>query len=319
MSSAVQTKPESGARAPVTEGIVQPPEVGFQRIRSETLTLARNLVLAAAQAHLGLERSPTERTLEPRRVTELVKRIKEGRWLPCNWATVEYLGVKYRMNGMHSSKAMLDASDSLPETVVIHLDHFKADSPDGMGLLFRQFDARISARSKQDVAGAYQGLVPVLADIPKPKAKLGIEGVAWFERAIEGLPVESGDELYHWLFKAKYHKFLLWLHRILTLKTPELLKAPIIGAMYATFITSESGAQDFWTHVAKADLTDDLDPRAVLSAELVKIKENRKEVRPPPPADHYAKCIKAWNAFRAGDKIRSLIVNTKKGLPEIAA
>ena len=87
--------------------------------------------------------------------------------------------------------------------------------------------------------------------------------------------------------------------------------------MYGTFIKSESAAQEFWSHVAKNDLTDDSDPRSVLSAELVRIREQKGSA--PPPAEFYAKCIRAWNAFRNGDRVRSLMVNTKKGLPEIAA
>ncbi len=91
------------------------------------------------------------------------------------------------------------------------------------------------------------------------------------------------------------------------------------GAIYERFITSESGAQEFWPHVAKNDLIDDQDPRSVLSQELVRIKEARSQGGAPGPGELYAKCVKAWNAFRTGEKIHSLNVNTKKGLPKMAA
>jgi hypothetical protein len=101
-------------------------------------------------------------------------------------------------------------------------------------------------------------------------------------------------------------------------KTPEMEKAPVIAAMYGTFTTSESKAQEFWSHVAKGDLPDNTDPRAALSADLCRIKEQREPVG---PGEYYAKCVKAWNVFRNGDTIKSgtINVNTKKGLPDIAA
>ena len=291
----------------------------FKRLKSETLILSRDKAVQAARDHQLLPNSPTERELEPKRVKELVGRLKDGVWIPCSWATVEFNGVKYRMNGQHSSHAMLEAADYLPDELAIHLDHYRAETGEQMAALFRQFDARFSARSKADVSGAYQGLIPEIRGISRGKAKLCIEGVAWYERAIEGLPVPSGDELYSMFFANKYHGFIRWADKILSIKTPEMQRAPIVGAMYATFIASESGAQEFWSHVAKQDLADDSDPRSVLAAELVRVKEGQKDAQPPTPAEFYAKCVKAWNAFRSGDKIRSLNVNTKKGLPELAA
>lgn len=291
----------------------------FRLVESVTLTVPRDRAVSMAHTHQTLPRSPTERELEPKRVTELVTRIKERLWLPCSWATVMYQGTKFRMNGQHSSQAILDAADLLPDRVAVHLDSYEADSPEGMGILFRQFDARFSGRSKQDIAGAYQGLVKALEGVSRRKGKLGIEGIGWYRRSIEGLPVPSGDDLYQEFMTPGHHAFLRWLDKILSIKTPELERAPVIGAMYATFIANETEAQNFWPHVAKSDLVDDTDPRAVLSTELVDFKTNRKKQETPTPAEFYAKCVKAWNAFRSGDKVRSLNVNTKKGLPEIAA
>jgi len=292
---------------------------GFKRVKSETLELPRKKAVEVASAHLQLPHSPTERDLDAKRLRELSERIKDGLLVPCCWATAEFEGTKYRMNGQHSSRALVDAAEHLPDIVAVHLDHFTTANAEGMGRLFRQFDARFSGRSKQDVSGAYQGLVRELAEIPRQKAKLGLEGVAWYERSVEKLPVPAGDELYAHFFRAQYHPFLRWIDKILTSKTKELWRPPIVGAMYHTFITSESGAQEFWVHVAKQDLPDDSDPRQFLDQELQRIKDDGAKGDRVAPAEFYAKCIKAWNAFRAGEKIRSLNVNTKKGLPPIAA
>lgn len=297
--------------------IPTPKQATFRLAESRTFHVPKAEALRLAQQHHTMPHSPTERECDPKRVKELVERITNGLLLPCNWATVEYEKVKYRMNGQHSSQAILEASDFLPEKVSIHLDHYEADDAMGMATLFRQFDARFSGRSKQDVAGAYQGLVDALKGVDRRTAKLSIEGIGWYRRSIEGLPTPSGDDLYQEFMVEAYHSFLRWSDKVLSLKTPELKRVPVVGAMYATFITSESGSQEFWSHVAKSDLADDSDPRAVLSTELVRFKEGKDQS--PAPAEYYAKCIKAWNAYRAGEKIRSLNVNPKKGLPSVAA
>lgn len=288
----------------------------FRLVTSKTHELDRPSAIRHAQKHAGLKRCPTERDLTIKHVEELAQRIKGGRMLPFCWATVEYNGATYRMNGQHSSAAILEVGDALPPKIVIHMDHYEASNAADMANLFRQFDSRISSRTKQDVAGAYQGLMPELEGVSRRRGKLGVEGVAWYLRQIERMPVASGDDLYDMFLNPAYHPFLRWVDRILSVKTPEMERAAIIGAMYHTFITSETGSQEFWPHVARNDLEDDDDARSVLSRELVSIKEEKRAVA---PAEFYAKCIKAWNAFRNGTRIRSLNVNPAKGLPDIAA
>jgi hypothetical protein len=103
----------------------------------------------------------------------------------------------------------------------------------------------------------------------------------------------------------------------LSLKTPELKQIGVIAAMYGTFLKSESGAEEFWRHVAKNDLADDSEPSAVLAADLMKSIEQKDQHLKV--ADAYAKAVTAWNANRTGRKIRALAVNPKrKGLPDIA-
>lgn len=292
------------------------PDAGFRLVTSKTHLVDRPAAVAMAEKHKSLRAAPVERDLDPKHVAELAKRVRAGLAIAFNWATAQFDGNTIRMNGQHSSLAVLECGDDLPARMAIHVDHYEADNTVGLGLLFRQFDSRLSARSRADVAGAYQGLVPELAVLGRKRVKLGVEGIAWYTRAIEKLPTASGDDLYTSLLQPVYHPFLAWLDTVLSIKTPEMEKAPVVAAMYGTFLQSQTGAQDFWSHAAKDDLADDSDPRAVLSRELVRIKEEREPVA---PAAYYAKCVKAWNAFREGDRIRSLNVNPAKGLPSIAA
>ncbi len=289
---------------------------GWKRVESETVILNRDKAKEFAAKHNSLPHSPTERTLEPDRVKRLQTVMTEGRSIPFNWATVKFSGKQYRMNGQHSSRAIMEFEGDLPDSLTFHVDKFDAGSKEGMADLFRQFDARWSSRSKADVSGAFQGLNDGVAGCARDRAKLAVEGVAWYRRNMEKIPVAGGDDVYSLFFEEALYPFVTWVDQVLSIKTPEMKRAPVLAAMYATFVKSESGAREFWQQVAINNQTDDASPSAVLSAELVKAKEEKK---PMAPGEFYGKCIKAWNAWRGGEKIRSLNINTKKGLPDIAA
>lgn len=308
-----------------------PPDPLFVLLSSETLVLSREEGIKKAREHASLPSSPTERDKKRLQIKHLAEAMRNRCFLPCCWATVLHQGVVYRMNGQHSSSTILEVAEALPEALpeklVIHLDNYRADTPNGMGLLFRQFDARWSSRSTAEVAGAYQGLVTDLRGVKRETVKLGIEGVEWHSRCVETTPFPRGDDRFQHILNAVYQPFLCWLAGILNAKSPELMHEAIVAAMYATHIKSESLAQEFWYQVAKPqDMFNDNDPRNVLSRELVKIYEDKKEskksrtrVTPVGPGDLFAKCIKAWNAWRSGKDISSLEVNARKGLPAVAA
>jgi hypothetical protein len=144
-----------------------------------------------------------------------------------------------------------------------------------------------------------------------------MDGALWFRRSVEGLPVPSGDRASEQMLDRSFHPFLKWVDSVLSPKTPELKQVGVVAAMYGTLLASETGAEEFWRHVAKNDLAED-EPSTVLSAELLKSieqKDQRLQV-----AVAFSKAVFAWNAFRTGKKVRSLPVSPKrKGLPEIAS
>ena len=306
-----------------TPAVVEVPYPGFAFLSSENLALSREQAVEAAKEHLSLTHSPCERPLDRRRLKQLADRIKAGTWLPCCWATVLYEGVLHRMNGQHSSHAMVETAEYLPETVGIHLDRYKADDREGMALLFRQFDMQRSGRTPSDVAGAYQGLVPELGSLSRAKCKQGIEGVAWYLRAVCKEPTTEGDSFFDMLFLPIYYPFLRWFDKIMTSKTGEMEFDGVVGAMYATFVKGgESRSLEFWSHVAKQDLHDANDPRQFLGTLLLKIRDSKNtdhQIRTT-QSEYYCRCIKAWNAFCFGQSIKNLDVAnpSKKGWPEVA-
>jgi hypothetical protein len=282
----------------------------FMLLKAEVKPLTR----AVAEQFKGMEPSPTERDLDPARLKHLKGKAEGGHLVTFHWATAKMGGRVLRVNGQHSSNMLCELADPFPEGLQVHLDHYEVDGPDGLALLFRQFDDRKSGRSAADVAGAYQGLCPELANVSKPIAKLGIDGVAWYRRHVLGNPVASGDQVYELLQEKGLHGFLLWLNDIFSIKTPELKKVQVVSAMYGTFISNEAAARKFWDEVARGGIEfEDNAPSTILDGWLKAAKEGAADAGALKPGNFYQGCIYGWNAFREGKTIKTIKFGVEKG------
>lgn len=280
----------------------------FHLLKSEVKPLTQEL---AAQFR-DLEPSPTERDLNPARLKMLQQKADAGLLVTFNWARAKMGNKLLRMNGQHSSTVLCGLNGKFPDGLYAHIDDYEVDSPEGLALLFRQFDERKSSRSATDVSGAYQMLEPALHSVSKPVAKLGVEGINWHARMVEGAKFASGDDVYQLFNRAGNHKFLLWLQEIFTIKTPELRRAPIVAAMYATFIRNEAEARKWWDQVARGGVEfDDNAPSTVVDSWLKASKEGEL-TDALKPAQYYLGCIYAWNAYREGKTLKEIRADSKK-------
>ena len=215
----------------------------FKLISSETKPLTPEL----AERFKSMTPSPTERVFDPARAKMLREKAEAGQLIAFNWAIAKIGDKEYRVNGQHSSAVLSELNGQFPQGLKVHLDTYAVDNTDGLALLFRQFDSRKSGRTPTDVSGAYQGLYPALSDVSRSAAKLAVEGVAWFDRHVEGLPAPKGDDVYTLFGKTALHDFIRWVGEVFSIKTPELRRQTIVAAMYGTFDKNEAEARKFWT------------------------------------------------------------------------
>ena len=120
----------------------------FTLRKSETFPITREL----ASTYATMVPSPTERQFSEKRLKFLHDRYIAQQFIPCQWASVWLGGTQLRMNGQHSSAMLSKLPDPFPGDLKAHIDEYAAESPEDMVELFRQFDARESARSPGDVA-----------------------------------------------------------------------------------------------------------------------------------------------------------------------
>lgn len=290
-------------------------------LRSECLTLPRAKALEFASKHAQMPHSPVERNVDPNRVKKLVAILKNGLAVPFNWAVVEYEGKDVRMNGQHSSLAIMEVGKEIPDSLTFHLDRFRADGRNAMVELFRQFDQRWTSRTAGDICGAYQGLNPDLKDCNQKVVKAAAEALSWCLRTVEGTDAPVGDNTYDLLHDVRFTPFFQWVNGIWNGRK-ELTKKEVMAAMYKTHEASEAGASNFWREVSFGPdyFTDDMAPGAVLIGELNRALED-KEYRAKEfetPAIYYKKTIKAWNAHCASQRIASLKVTKSKGWPDVS-
>lgn len=288
----------------------------FRLIKSET----KNLTPELAKSFHDMKASPTERPFDVQRARMIKEKAEAGQLITFNWATAKLGNEEYRVNGQHSSAVLAsDLNGQFPKNLVAHIDHYEVDSKEGLALLFRQFDARKSGRTPTDVSNAYQQLYENLQDVPRLEAKLAVEGCNWYRRNIESLPSAKGDDVYTLFGELPLHNYIRWVGQVLTVKTPELKRVPIVAAMYGTFIAKEAKAREFWLHVSKGGVAfEDSNPATVLDGFLKNLMNREAYERVAGP-ELYQACTYAWRAYIEGKTLTSVKYDTRKGLHAVAA
>ena len=285
----------------------------FKHIGSETKAIDHALAVKFST----MAASVTERDLDGKRMDYLKGQILSGSALPFIWARakVTETGEVYRVNGHHSSTMLAGLNGELPSGLIAHIDDYEVQTERQLPELFRQFDSRKSARSVADISGAYQMAIPELRNASRIAGRRAVEGIAWFNGRIVGMPIPAGEDVYRLFLTDKeiYHNFIHMVDRIYSAKTPEFT-APVLGAMYGTFEKSPAAAEEFWTDVSKGGgNNEEKHPSTVLDTWLLAAKAADKK---PKQMEVYRACALAWNAFRNNrilDKIGKW--DPKKGAP----
>jgi hypothetical protein len=197
-----------------------------------------------------------------------------------------------------------------PDNLAIHLDTYSVADEDGAVMLFRQFDARKSARSKEDVCGAYQCFQPALEHCKRDVIRAAVEGVTWYRRDVTKEPVPSGDDVYMLCNEQRLHPFYLMVDELLRNgKSNELKKACILAAMFGTWMDDAKESAEFWRLTALGTNRNGADAPFDLAAELFRLKDEKETIT---QRDQYAKCAKAWLAYADGARVKNFIVDTRK-------
>lgn len=287
----------------------------FKLTASETVDLTPQL----AEQFSKMPASTTERDLKPKREEYLKEAVLNGTAISFCWAqaNVTETGETVRVNGHHSSTMLAKLNGQFPAGLKVHLDTYTVPDNQALIVLFRQLDNRASARTVDDVSGAYQGLHPGLARVSKRAARKAVEGAGWFLFNVRGDPVPRGDDRLDLFNRLELHPFIHMVGNILSVKTPEF-GSPVVGAMYGAWERDPADAEKFFGDVAKqGGGNDTTHPAVVLDAWLVDARDCKGDKKPT-EREVYTACAVAWNAFRNHRSLTSIgRYNKKKGAPDL--
>jgi hypothetical protein len=286
----------------------------FKLVGSETVDLTPDLAADFSK----MSASTSERDLKPSRMDYLKDAVLSGTAISFSWARAKIAstGEIYRVNGHHSSTMLAALNGQFPEGLKVHIDDYEVNDKLSLGLLFRQFDSRLSSRSIDDISGAYQGLQPDLVGIRKKIGRQALEGAIWYKKNIVGNPVPTGDDRFDLFDDQSLHPFIQMVEGVCSIKTPEF-SPPVMGAMYGTWDREPKWAEQFWIDVAKQGGDNPTNhPSATLDAWLVDALQRKTDK--PKQTEVYRACAIAWNAHRHGRTLdRITKFDPKKGAPDI--
>lgn len=272
----------------------------FKLVKSETVPLTLEL----AEKIKNLPASPTERTLDQKRVDFLEKKIESGEFIPPHWITANWRGQELRINGQHSSTALLKKPERFPAGLHVHRDIYDVDDEHGLVLLFRQIDPRQSARTTVDISGAYMKLNENLRMVDPALGLRAARAICWHSREVSGSPAPVGDEVGKVFDQPANHGYVLWLSKLEWKKAGELDSTPVMAAMFGTYDKDREVAMKFWDAVIyRRHQFDPEHPTTTIENYLSAVASKNGDLFPvgkrPKPGQVYESCAQAWAAYRA--------------------
>lgn len=260
-----------------------------------------------------------DRRLRQAHVDYLVKTMQRGTFHP-EWVHLivcDYKGKTWRMNGQHTAWARLEMPDDWPCAVM--LQEYIAKSEQDMRILYSSID-RSAARTKANVIHSYLKGTNGFADIPAWIMKVLTPGFSvWQWQKTNQRRQHDGDDIAY-LLQTDFYELAMrvggFLKRMGNKECGHVKRAPVVGAMFATFQKAPRIAHDFWAPVILGTGIDSTsDPRMKLRNSLQAVSMSsgsRTGKRYVSQEAMFRMCIFAWNAFRE-DKPMQLLKTSDVG------
>jgi hypothetical protein len=255
-----------------------------------------------------------ERALRPGLIKHLESRISEGLFHSPKWAFAWMRGVKYRMNGQHSSNVLCNANGDFPKDLDVIVDEFVCDTEEDLAVLFEQFDNKRSSRTEADIFGAHGRVALGDLEIANSEIRDVVNGIAYH---LHLRAIESAAQGFHervdvdrMSLIAKYREFFEWRKSIGTTKAraKNMARKALGAAVFATWTHNKEAATDFWSQLMSESNPDVDHPTRVLGRfirdEVIGHRrggggnKNSREVWDDRSV--YCKCLNAYIAYREG-------------------
>lgn len=294
---AIDTPHQFGGRIPEAPLAVIHLDQGLTLVKMGKAKLTPEL----ASKILELTPFMEDRALINAHVEYLIKCIKRGTFLPelVNLITCDLNNLIYRINGQHTCWAYLLA-DMPGWEPAITVSHYHAASEADLRRLYSSVDrgksrdkalvTRCLLHADNDFAGCSQRMVKMLTS--------GLQFLLGRDNRLDG---EELATLLQTTYKDTAIRVAQWWQGILE-QAEHLRRAPVAGAILATYGKLPTKAHEFWDKVADGvGLEGKSDPRYVLRETLTRCTlsfQLGKKNKSLSPENMYMACIFGWNCWR---------------------
>lgn len=285
---------------------------------------ARRWSLAMTKDFLANKRVDGDRDPTPQRLNGLRMRIAACR-IPFNWAVAlnEDDGQIYRINGNGTANLALEWPEMF-EGSWVFFSEFVCSNMEEINLLYAQYDSMLSARKIADALLPF--VISFGVEIKPAVVSTILSGVTMFQ--LDHLPKGSFEDRLTTLYDAI--PFLYWVgDNILLSKnsvTGSFTRAPCMTAMFATWncpdtrdVNFREKAKEFWRRViyTNENSYEKGDPCLTLNKKISKTPAPRSAGDKEKYRLQYCWCVLAWNAFLAGESLKTFHVYKDKTPPEM--
>jgi hypothetical protein len=272
-----------------------------------------------------------DRNLQDEHVVRLAREMLGGRflWEQVNLVTCFCGGIQYRLNGQHTAWARLVAQDEGldPKTrCPVQWLKYEAATIQDMRKLYASLD-RGKGRNNNNVVVSWLAGTDEFPGYSKQLLKLLAQGVGvWQWESKHSRKLHQGDERSAMLLTTQ-NKLALMVGSLLKEAKPSesrhILRAPVVGAMFATFHKAQKDSIEFWQVVRDGlGVGSKSDPRHTLrnwlmTAGLAKSVAANGDNKIVTQEEMYRGCLGAWNAHRAGRDLKQIRLSMTDPRPDI--
>lgn len=293
--------------------------------KPKTVMASKSLVTEFVE----MEPAPHDRPLSERRLLVYERILRSKLFRPVTWASAVCYETNctYRVKGKHTS-LLLSRIDPIPEFYVT-LDRYGCDHLTDVATLYGTFDNNLASRTINDINTSFAGSIPELREVPGRLINLTVSAasmIKWSESELKRVPpAERAEELLDRVGFAK------WLREVITTVDTRskmalckhMLRASVVQAMMMTYDKAPLIAKQFWIMVRDESSPDRDDPsrtlaRFLIRAALTSARTHNTDRKIVSHREMLVKCIRAWNAWRAGEHPSNLLYYPNAEIPKVS-
>lgn len=264
--------------------------------------------LAFAKRHRDRQAVRGDKPLRQKQVDSLYAALEGDAFAPSNtWAVADCLadGQCYRVNGKHSSTAIVRFAEDYPERPLptVQFQEYECDTIEDVVSLYETFDRLDAAKRAPDIIGEYQAAHPKLKTIPNKIVTEALSALSWLEYGDDF--TKKGTIKERFVLVKEKAEFCKWLHELKTGKKGRNLisRLGVTAAIYLTWEADKDEAAKFWQLVMDATGTLPRKGDRKLNVFLMKTVTGGNKARGQDQASTHkfaACCLHGWNAWRRG-------------------